>query len=83
MDPLLKTVKSSFCSESWLSYSKSSGNLLVFWWYIAKTLNHILGCLSCISVTKKCYQISFLDSALRNFSLVTVASLCFQKTYID
>ena len=29
--------------------------------------NHILGGLSCISVTKECYQIGFLESSLRSF----------------
>ena len=29
--------------------------------------NHILGCLSCISVTKEYYQIGFLESLLRSF----------------
>ena len=29
--------------------------------------NYILGCLSCISVTKECYQIGFLESSLRSF----------------
>ena len=31
------------------------------------TLTTFLGCLSCISVTKKCYQIGFLESSLRSF----------------
>ena len=26
--------------------------------------DHILGCLSCISVTKECYQMSFLESSV-------------------
>ena len=29
--------------------------------------NHILGCLSCISVTKECYQIVFIECSLRSF----------------
>ena len=34
--------------------------------------NHILGCLSCINVTKECYQIGFLESSLRSsFSSIT------------
>ena len=28
--------------------------------------NHVLGCLSCVSVTKECYQIGFLESSLRS-----------------
>ena len=36
-----------------------------------------LGCLSCVSVTKECYPISFLEGSFR-----TLASLFFQKTYI-
>ena len=32
--------------------------------------NHILGCLSCISVTKECYQIGFFESSLRSFFII-------------
>ena len=31
------------------------------------TSTTILGCPSCISVTKECYQIGFLESSLRSF----------------
>ena len=31
------------------------------------TLTTFLGCPSCISVTKKCYQIGFLESSVRSF----------------
>ena len=36
-----------------------------------------LGCLSCISVTKECYQIGFLESSLRRFFISSLASLFF------
>ena len=38
-----------------------------------------LGCLSYISVTKKCYQVGFLEVGWRGFSSVTLASLLFRE----
>ena len=35
--------------------------------------NHILGCPSCISVTKECYQIGFLESSLRSFFFSSIS----------
>ena len=35
--------------------------------------NHILGCPSCISVTKECYQIGFLESSLRSFLFSSIS----------
>ena len=46
-------------------------------------LTTFLGCLSCISVTKQCYQIWFYWNFISEASsLVTVVSLFFQKTYL-
>ena len=48
--------------------------------YLVKTLGllytHFLGCTSCISVTKKCHQISFLESPLKScfFSYISLLS---------
>ena len=42
----------------------------ILWCITAKTLGLIhphLGCLSCISSTKECYQIGFLEGSLRSF----------------
>ena len=46
------------------------------------TLTTFLGRLDCISGTKNCYQIGFLENSLKSFSLVTstLAGLLFQKT---
>ena len=44
------------------------------------TSTTFLGCLSCIRVTKECYQIGFLEGSLRSF--FTLARLFFQKTYL-
>ena len=38
-----------------------------------KHFNHILGCLSCISVTKECYQIGFLESSLSLFQSPSIS----------
>ena len=35
--------------------------------------NYILGCPSCISVTKECYQIGFIESSLRSFFLSSIS----------
>ena len=45
-------------------------------------INHIFGCLSCISMSKECYQNCFLEVHRGAVSFVTLASLFFQKTYL-
>ena len=39
------------------------------------TLTTLLGCLSCISVTKECYQIGFIETSLKSTSSVTLDNL--------
>ena len=47
------------------------------------TSNTFLGCLSCISVTKECYQIDFLESSFKElFQFHQIVSLIFQNTYL-
>ena len=41
--------------------------------------NHILGCLSCISVTKECYQIGYLEGSLRSFFISYISSSLFRR----
>ena len=47
----------------------------------AKTLGLLqplfLGCLSCISVTKECYRIGYLESSLRSFFISYISSSLF------
>ena len=56
---------------------------IALWLHCENTgyFNHILGCPSCISVTKE-HQIGFLESSLKSFFLVPLASILFRKTYL-
>ena len=84
----LHNKNSCECSDSWLLVQQRRNTILesVIFSQRCHTsqqkhlgyFNHILGCLSCISVTNKCYQI---ESSLRSLSLGTLASIFFQKTY--
>ena len=64
--------------KTWLP-TCSSGCMVYIYIYItvkntSVTLTTFLGCLSCISVTKNCYQIGFLNVHRGAFSLVTLLS---------
>ena len=47
-----------------------------------RTSTTFLGCPSCITVTKECYQIGFLESSLRDFSTLAIVSFFRRPTFL-